>query len=446
MFDVTVPAGSGAQRASGRLRSLFVRWFRSDGDLRLNRRLFKKYYYFWVVGENMTYAKRLHALMLGLAISASIPAMAAPDVQGRPVEYQLNLQMPVTKIATEINDLHTWMMIVCLVIFFAVFGVMFYSVFKHRRSKGHKPATFHESTAVEIAWTVVPFLIVIGMALPATKTVVAMKDTSNADITIKATGMQWKWEYNYLNGEGAGIGFLSNLSTPRSQVGAPGLAPTEARSENYLMEVDNAVVVPVNKKIRIVLTANDVIHAWMIPAFGVKQDAIPGFVRDTWFKSERTGTFRGQCAELCGKEHAFMPIVVKVVTDAEYTTWVAAKQKEMAALADDPSKVWTIDELKTKGEKVYGTNCVACHQANGKGLPGAFAALDGSPVVNGPKADQIKVLLHGQKSGKFPGEMPSWKQLSDSDIAAVITYTRNSWSNKAAENIVQPAEVLAARK
>jgi cytochrome c oxidase subunit 2 len=410
-----------------------------------NGRTFKKYYYFWVVGENMTYAKRLHALMLGLAISASIPALAQ-GVEGRPVANQLNLQMPVTKIASEINDLHTWMMIVCLVIFVAVFGVMFYSVFKHRRSLGHKPATFHESTAVEIAWTVVPFLIVIGMALPATKTVVAMKDTSNADITIKATGMQWKWGYDYLSGEGAGINFYSNLSTPREQVGEPGVKPTVARGINYLMEVDNEVVVPVNKKIRIVTTANDVIHAWMIPAFGVKQDAIPGFVRDTWFKAEKVGVYRGQCAELCGKEHAFMPIVVRVVTDGEYSTWVAGKQKEMAALADDPSKVWTIDELKTKGEKVYAANCVACHQANGKGVPGAFAALDGSPVVNGPKADQIHVLLNGQKSGKFPSEMPAWKQLSDSDIAAVITYTRNSWSNKAAENIVQPAEILAARK
>jgi cytochrome c oxidase subunit 2 len=181
-----------------------------------------------------------------------------------------------------------------VVIFVGVFGVMFYSVFKHRRSLGHKPATFHESTAVEIAWTVVPFLIVIAMALPATKTVVAMKDTSNADLTIKATGMQWKWGYDYLKGEGEGISFLSNLSTPRSQVGSPGVAPTEARTENYLLEVDNEVVVPVNKKVRIVLTANDVIHAWMIPAFGVKQDAIPGFVRDTWFKSEKIGTFRGQ--------------------------------------------------------------------------------------------------------------------------------------------------------
>jgi cytochrome c oxidase subunit II len=386
--------------------------------------------------------------MLGLAITASIPAIAAPEVTGRPVEHQLNLQPPVTRIAAEIYDLHTWMMVVCVIIFVGVFGVMFYSVFKHRRSLGHKPATFHESTAVEIAWTVVPFLIVIGMALPATKTVVAMKDTSNADLTIKATGMQWKWGYDYLKGEGEGISFLSNLTTPRSQVGAPGVAPTEDRSRNpnYLLEVDNEVVVPVNKKVRIVLTANDVIHAWMIPAFGVKQDAIPGFVRDTWFRSEKIGTFRGQCAELCGKEHAFMPIVVKVVSEADYSAWVAGKKKEMAALADDPSKVWTLDELKTKGEKVYATNCVVCHQANGKGIPAAFAPLDGSPVVNDPKAEQMHVLLEGKKSGKYPSEMPAWKQLSDSDIAAVITYTRNSWSNKPAENIVQPAEVRAARK
>jgi cytochrome c oxidase subunit 2 len=377
--------------------------------------------------------------MLGLAISASIPALAAPEVTGRPVEHQLNLQPPVTQIASEIYDLHTWMMVVCVVIFVGVFGVMFYSVFTHRRSLGHKAATFHESTAVEIAWTVVPFLIVIGMALPATKTVVAMKDTSNADLTIKATGMQWKWGYDYLKGEGEGISFLSNLTTPRSQVGAPGVAPTEDRSKNpnYLLEVDNEVVV---------LTANDVIHAWMIPAFGVKQDAIPGFVRDTWFKSEKIGTYRGQCAELCGKEHAFMPIVVKVVSEADYTAWVAGKKKEMAALAEDPSKVWTLDELKARGEKVYAANCVVCHQANGKGVPAAFAALDGSPVVNGPKAEQIHVLLEGKKSGKYPAEMPAWKQLSGTDIAAVITYTRNSWSNKAAENIVQPAEVLAARK
>jgi cytochrome c oxidase subunit II len=384
-------------------------------------------------------------MMLGLAVSASIPALADPGMTGRPLEHQLNLQLPVTGIGAEVYSLHNWMMLVCLVIFLAVFGVMFYSVIKHRKSLGHKPATFHESTAVEIAWTVVPFLIVIGMALPATRTVVAMKDTSNADLTVKVTGMQWKWGYDYLKGEGEGISFLSNLATPRSQVGAPGVAPTEPRGENYLLEVDEPLVVPVNKKVRLVLTANDVIHSWTIPAFAVKQDAIPGFVRDAWFKAEQPGTYRGSCVELCGKDHAFMPIVVVVKSAEDYSAWVAQRQKQMAALAEDPNKVWTIDELKTKGEKVFATNCVACHQANGKGVPGAFASLDASPVVNGPKAEQINVLLNGKHSGKFPSAMPSWKQLSDTDIASVITYTRNSWSNKAAENIVQPAEVLAAR-
>jgi cytochrome c oxidase subunit 2 len=395
----------------------------------------------------MIYAKRLKALMFGLAVAASIPALAVPEpvVTGRPLEHQLNMQAPATGIASYIYSLHNWMMVVCLIIFIAVFGVMFYSVFKHRKSLGHKPATFHESTTVEIAWTIVPFLIVIGMALPATHAVVAMKDTSNPDLTIKVTGMQWKWGYDYLKGEGEGISFLSNLATPRTQVGEPGVAPTAARTENYLLEVDNEVVVPVNKKVRLVLTANDVIHSWTIPAFAVKQDAIPGFVRDAWFKAEQVGTYRGNCVELCGKEHAFMPIVVKVVSNADYTAWVNTKKKEMAALADDPNKVWTIDELKTKGEKVYAANCVACHQASGQGVPNAFASLVGSPVVNGPKAEQIAVLLKGKHSGKYPTAMPPWPQLSDTDIASVITYTRNNWTNKAEENIVQPAEVLAAR-
>jgi cytochrome c oxidase subunit 2 len=394
----------------------------------------------------MTYAKRLNASVAVLAATAVMPVMAAqPVVTGRPLEHQLNLQAPVTDIGAYIYSLHNWMMIVCLVIFLGVFGVMFYSVFKHRKSLGHKPATFHESTTVEIAWTIVPFLIVIGMALPATHAVVAMKDTSNPDLTIKVTGMQWKWGYDYLKGEGEGISFLSNLATPRTQVGEPGIAPTAARTENYLLEVDNPVVVPVNKKVRLVLTANDVIHSWTIPAFAVKQDAIPGFVRDTWFKAEQVGTYRGNCVELCGKEHAFMPIVVKVVSAEDYSAWVAGEKKKMAALAEDPGKVWTIDELKTKGEKVYATNCVACHQASGQGVPSAFAALVGSPVVLGPKAEQIAVLLHGKHSGKYPSAMPPWPQLSDTDLAAVITYTRNNWTNKAEENIVQPSDVLAAR-
>ena len=386
----------------------------------------------------MKYAKRLQSLMLyALGMAATVPAWAVEvgDSQGGPAVRQLNLTAPVTRIAEQIDSLHTMMLVICLVIFVAVFGVMFYSIIKHRKSVGHKPATFHESVTVEIAWTVVPFLIVILMAWPATKTIVAMKDTSNADITIKATGMQWKWGYDYLKGEGAGIAFLSNLATPRDQ------DPSKVKNDNYLIEVDNEVVVPVNKKIRIVTTANDVIHGWTIPAFGVKQDAIPGFVRDTWFRAEKVGTYRGNCVELCGKDHAFMPIVVKVVTDAEYTAWVDTKKKEMAAKADDPTKVWTIDELKQRGEQVYAANCVACHQANGKGLPGAFPALDGSAVVKGPKAEQVNVVLNGRKA------MPAFKgTLSDTEIAAVITYTRNSWSNKAKENIVQPAEVLAARK
>jgi cytochrome c oxidase subunit 2 len=386
----------------------------------------------------MKHAKRLQSLMLGaLFMAAGMPSWAVVDSPGGPAVREMTFQQPVTQIAAEINTLHNWMLGICLAIFIAVFGVMLYSIMKHRKSLGHKSASFHESTAVEIGWTVVPFIIIILMALPATRTVVAMKDTSNADLTIKATGMQWKWGYDYLKGEGEGISFLSNLSTPREQT----VDPAIAKSDNYLIEVDNPVVVPVNKKVRIVTTANDVIHAWGIPAFGVKQDAIPGFVRDTWFRAEKVGLYRGQCYELCGKDHAFMPIVVNVLSDADYTKWVDAKKKEMAAQADDPNKTWTVDEMKTRGEKVYAANCVACHQANGKGVPGAFPALDGSPVVNGPRAGQIAIVLNGKNA------MPAWKSvLSDTDIAAVITYTRNNWSNKASENIVQPAEVVAARK
>ena len=385
----------------------------------------------------MNYVKRLTLLSmaaLGLTIFGS--ASAVNNMDGGPAVHQLNFQTPVTAIAADIYVLHNWMIGICVAIFIAVFGVMFYSILKHRKSLGHKSASFHESTTVEIAWTVVPFVIVVLMALPATKTVVAMKDTSNADITIKATGMQWKWGYDYLKGDGEGIAYLSALSTPRDQI--QGLAP---KGDNYLLEVDHPLVVPVNKKIRIVTTANDVIHAWGVPALGVKQDAIPGFVRDTWFKAEKVGTYRGNCYELCGKEHAFMPIVVNVVSEEDYAKWIVAQKSAMTAKSDDPNKTWTVAELAARGEKVYAANCVACHQANGKGVPGAFPALDGSQMVNGPQDGQISILLNGKNA------MPSWKgTLSDTEIAAVITYTRNNWSNKAEDNIVQPAEVLAARK
>jgi cytochrome c oxidase subunit II len=386
-----------------------------------------------------TLQKNLQTATCLALIAFSNAAMAVGDMPGGPKVNQLDLHAPVTKIATDIQWLHNFMMIVCIAIFIAVFGVMFYSVFKHRKSKGAVPATFHESVAVEIAWTAIPMAIVIAMGYAATTTVVAMKDTTGADITIKATGYQWKWGYDYLKGEGEGIAFFSTLSTPRDQINGKA-----AKSDTYLMEVDNEVVLPIGKKIRVVTTANDVIHAWMVPSFGVKQDAIPGFVRDTWFKAEKIGTYRGQCAELCGKEHAFMPIVVKIVSPEDYTKWVNEKQKVMLASAEDPNKVWDAAALKTKGEAVYKANCVSCHQPTGLGVAGAFPALDGDKLVLGAKAEQINVLLNGQGNGK----MPAWKALSDVEIASVITYTRNAWSNagKGTDPVVQPADVKAARK
>jgi cytochrome c oxidase subunit 2 len=314
---------------------------------------------------------------------------------------------------------------------------MFYSILKHRKSVGHKAANFHESVAVEVAWTVVPFLIVIAMGAMATKTVVAQKDTSNADITVKVTGYQWKWGYDYLKGEGEGIGFLSTLDLAHREASDSG---KPAPMDDYLLKVDNPLVVPVDRKIRVITTANDVIHSWMVPAFGVKQDAIPGFVRDTWFRAEKTGDFYGQCAELCGKEHAYMPIHVKVLSQADYSKWVADQKKAMAAKADDPNKVWTLDELVARGEKVYNANCAACHRPDGKGA-GPIKPLDGSAIVLSDPARQIEILLNGAANGA----MPAWKQLSDTEIAAVVTYTKNSWSNKTGK-LVQPAEIVAARK
>jgi cytochrome c oxidase subunit 2 len=385
-------------------------------------------------------SKKLASLLLAAGAWASTAAFTAAhavnDLPGGPAVNQLNLGPAVTKIAEEQKSLHWMMMILCSLIFVAVFGVMFYSIIKHRKSVGHKPASFHESVAVEIAWTVVPFIIVILMALPATKAVVAQKDTSNADLTIKTTGYQWKWGYDYLKGEGEGIGFISTLDNSHrvmSESGKP--EPTD----NYLLKVDNPLVVPVDKKVRIITTANDVIHAFMVPAFGIKQDAIPGFVRDTWFRAEKVGDYYGQCAELCGKEHAYMPIHVKVVSAEDYTKWVAEQKKAMAAKADDPNKVWALNDLVARGEKVYGANCAACHQANGKGA-GPIKALDGSSIVkDADKSKQIALVLAGK------GGMPSWKQLNDTELAAVITYTKNAWSNKTGQ-LVQPSEVKAARK
>ncbi|NWG74391.1 MAG: cytochrome c oxidase subunit II [Rubrivivax sp.] len=383
------------------------------------------------------WGRLMRAAMAGTTLAATAAWAQVGNLPGGPAVNQLNLPAPATRIAADIAWLHWMMLIICLVIFVAVFGVMFYSILKHRKSLGHKPAHFHESVAVEIAWTLVPFLIVIGMGAMATKTVVAQKDTSNADLTIKVTGYQWKWGYDYLKGEGEGIGFLSTLDVAHRAASDSGRPEA---MDDYLLKVDNPLVVPVGKKVRIITTANDVIHAWMVPAFGVKQDAIPGFVRDNWFRAEKTGDFYGQCAELCGKEHAYMPIHVKVVTQQEYTAWVEAKRKAMQAAADDPNKTWELAELIARGEKVYAANCAACHRADGKGA-GPIKALDGSAIVRNDPAAQIAILLNGAANGA----MPAWRQLSDTEIAAVITYTKNAWSNGTGK-LVQPAEIVAARK
>ena len=359
--------------------------------------------------------------------------LAALASGGAIAELAVDLQAPVTPIAQQMYDLHVYIFAVCVVIFILVFGVMFYSMFKHRKSVGHKAAQFHENTTVEIVWTVIPFLILLFMAWPATKTIIAMKDTSAPGLTVKVTGYQWKWGYDYLQ---EGFGFYSNLTTPLAQI-----ENREPKGPNYLLEVDHPMVVPVDTKVRVIITADDVLHAWWVPALGVKQDAIPGFVRDSWFRAEKVGTYRGQCAELCGKEHGFMPIVVEVKSKDDYAKWVGEQKQKGAAVAEDPGKALTEADLAAKGEQVYAANCVACHQASGKGVPGAFPALDGSKLVNGPPEAQIALVLNGK-----PGTaMASWKQLSDFDIAAVITYTRNAWSNHSGQAI-QPAEVKMARK
>jgi cytochrome c oxidase subunit 2 len=358
------------------------------------------------------------------------------DLPGGPQVLGIDFQAPVTDIASQEQRLHYGMLIVCTVIFVLVFGFMFYSIVKHRKSVGHQAANFHESVGVEIAWTVIPFIIVICMGAAATRTVVAMKDTTNPDLTIKATGYQWKWGYDYVKGEGEGLSFLSTLDTTQRELSDEG----KPAGDDYLLKVDNPLVVPVDRKVRVITTANDVIHAWMVPAFGVKQDAIPGFVRDTWFRATKTGDYYGQCAELCGKEHAFMPIHVVVLSQPDYTAWVDKQKKALAAKADDPKKVWELPALIARGEKVYGANCAVCHRPDGKGA-GPVKPLDGSAVVqDADKNVQLQVVLHG----RLNGAMPAWQgKLSETEIAAAVTYTKNSWSNHTGQ-IVQPADVVAA--
>lgn len=399
----------------------------------------------------MLMMKRLAALITtGMAAVFAAPASAG-------YMDTLNLPQGVTPISQEVYDLHMLILWICVAIGVVVFGAMFYSMFAHRKSKGAVAADFHESAKLEVLWTVVPFLILVGMAIPATKTLVFMTDTTESDMTVKITGHQWKWEYEYLNGAAQGVHFISSLAADsrRAIYGEPSAV------ENYLLEVDNEVVLPVGKKIHFVLTASDVIHAWWVPDLGQKQDAIPGFINELWTEIQQPGVYRGQCAELCGKDHGFMPIVVRAVSEEEFVAWAKEKRggdadeatgdaaaeaattvaATAAAPADDIDKVWTPEELYARGEAVYTTACVACHQANGMGLPPAFPPINGSAIATGPIEQHLDIVLNGR-----PGTaMLAFKdQLSDADIAAVMTYQRNAWDNNTGDT-VQPAEVRAAR-
>jgi cytochrome c oxidase subunit 2 len=365
------------------------------------------------------------SLISGIALSL-VSGLAAAD-------YGLNFQKPATEIAQDVYGLHMLIMMVCVGIGIVVFGAMFWAIVMHRKSRGYKAAKFHESTTVEIIWTAIPFLILVGMAIPSTATLLKMEDTrSEADLVIKITGYQWKWKYEYLEQD---VSFFSSLSTPRDQI-----ENKAGKGQDYLLEVDNPIVVPVGKKVRFLITANDVIHAWWVPQLGVKKDAIPGFINETWTRVDEPGTYRGQCAELCGKDHGFMPIVVKAVDDAEFTKWVSTRKAEMVASAADSGKTWGKDELMKRGEKVYQT-CAACHGPQGLGVPGAFPALKGGKIATGPVDGHIDMVMKG-KPGTAMQAFAA--QLNDADIAAVVTYERNAFGNNTGD-VVQPSQVKAKR-
>ncbi|MGH8347573.1 MAG: cytochrome c oxidase subunit II [Pseudomonas sp.] len=348
--------------------------------------------------------------------------------------WTVNMAPGATEISHAVFDLHMTIFWICVVIGNIVFGAMFWSMILHRRSTGQVAAKFHESTTVEILWTIVPFLILVAMAIPATATLIRMYDASEPEIDIQITGYQWKWHYKYL---GQDVEFFSNLTTPQDQI-----HNKEAKSEHYLLEVDKPLVLPVGTKVRFLVTSADVIHSWWVPAFAVKRDAIPGFVNEAWTRIDKPGIYRGQCAELCGKDHGFMPTVVEVKEKADYEKWLADRKVEVAQLKELTTKEWTLDELKDRGDKVYHTTCVACHQAEGQGLPPMFPALKGSKIATGPKDAHLSIVFHGK-----PGTAMAafGKQLSEVDIAAVVTYERNAWGNNKGD-MVTPKEVLELKQ
>ncbi len=370
--------------------------------------------------------------LAGVASRLILGAISALFVLPAFAEYGLNLQPPVTPVAEKILNLHNLILGVCVAIFVIVFSFMFWSIIAHRKSRGVKPARFHDNTALEIIWTIIPFLILVSMAIPSAATLIAMKDLSKSDMTVKITGYQWKWQYEYPD---HGVKFFSNLATPREQI--------ENKTEkggHYLLEVDNPLVLPTGKKVRFVITAADVIHAWWVPQLGVKKDAIPGFVNEVWTRIDKPGTYHGQCAELCGKDHGFMPIVVQAVSPEEFDKWVSVQKSKDASAAAAAAKTWTRDELMARGKQVYAGTCAACHGPNGEGV-GPFPKLAGSQIATGPVAGHLNIVLHG-KPGTAMAAFGA--QLNDADIAAVVTFERNSFGNKAGD-VVQPAQVAAAR-
>jgi cytochrome c oxidase subunit II len=361
-------------------------------------------------------------------------------------EYGLNMPVGVTPISHDIYSLHMTIFWICVAIGVVVFGVMFYSLFKHRKSLGVKAATFHGNTRIEIFWAVVPFLILVIMAIPATIVLIRMEDTTKSDINIKVTGYQWKWQYEYLD---EGISFFSNLATPIAQ-----LKNKAPKDKWYLLEVDKPLVVPINKKIRFLVTANDVIHSWWVPELGIKRDAIPGFIHESWARIEHPGIYRGQCAELCGLNHAYMPIVVDARTEADYKKWVEDQQRgaeEATSNAQtETNKQWDLLALTQRGEEVYSSHCAVCHQPNGQGMPPVFPALKGSKIATGPIKNHIEIVMKGKPGTAMVSFAP---QLNDVDIAAAITYERNAWENsdkntygEHAGGLVQPSEIAENRK
>jgi len=378
--------------------------------------------------------KKTLQLLAGLWLALCGPAYAETG-SGTGVGWgALNLPAGVTPSSHDIHDLHMTILWICVGIGVVVYGILVYSLIHHRKSKGVTPATWHENTKLEIVWTIIPFLILIAMAVPATKVMIKVYDTSAADMTIKVTGYQWKWRYTYLD---EGIDFFSSLDDKSNEARQLGSKIDPSTVPHYLLNVNNPLVIPANKKIRVLITAADVLHAWWVPEFGWKKDAIPGFVTDGWIKVDKPGTYRGQCAELCGRDHGFMPIVVIVKNEDEYKEWVAEQKAKQGASEDDVGKQFTLDELVAKGKEVYAANCAACHLPEGEGVPGTFPAIKGSKVALGPLADHVKLVLHGKAA------MPGFKdQLSDVETAAVVTYQRNGFGNAKGDSI-QPADIQA---